>query len=102
MGTGRTVLWIAHTRPSGRRPAADCSIMDKDLCYATTRRKRWVVCRSKGDGGHGKQAGVGRLVAGELLDGPREPLEPFRFSRYQPGRLHPNSIPLPVEPKGGA
>jgi glycine/D-amino acid oxidase-like deaminating enzyme len=44
------------------------------------------------DSNHGyKMIGVGALVAKELLDEPQELLEPFRFSRYERGELHPTS-----------
>jgi methylglutamate dehydrogenase subunit A len=44
------------------------------------------------DSNHGyKMIGVGALVAKELLGEPQALLEPFRFSRYQTGRLHPVS-----------
>ncbi|MEO8305997.1 MAG: FAD-binding oxidoreductase [Betaproteobacteria bacterium] len=44
------------------------------------------------DSNHGyKMIGVGALVADELLGENRALLEPFRFSRYASGRLHPTS-----------
>jgi glycine/D-amino acid oxidase-like deaminating enzyme len=44
------------------------------------------------DSNHGyKMIGVGALVARELLGEPQPLLEPFRFSRYAAGRLHPVS-----------
>ncbi len=44
------------------------------------------------DSNHGyKMIGVGDLVADELLGTPRALLEPFRFSRYAAGKLHPVS-----------
>jgi glycine/D-amino acid oxidase-like deaminating enzyme len=44
------------------------------------------------DSNHGyKMIGVGALVAQELLGQPQRLLEPFRFSRYAAGRLHPVS-----------
>jgi len=44
------------------------------------------------DANHGyKMLGVGELVAGELLGEESALLEPFRFSRYETGRLHPTS-----------
>ena len=44
------------------------------------------------DSNHGyKMIGVGQLVASELLGQPQPLLEPFRFSRYAEGRLHPTS-----------
>lgn len=44
------------------------------------------------DSNHGyKMIGVGELVARELLGQEQQLLEPFRFSRYAAGRLHPVS-----------
>ncbi|MFQ5773472.1 MAG: NAD(P)/FAD-dependent oxidoreductase [Kiloniellaceae bacterium] len=44
------------------------------------------------DSNHGyKMIGVGKLVAEELTGGRSALLEPFRFSRYAEGRLHPTS-----------
>ena len=44
------------------------------------------------DSNHGyKMIGVGELVAKELLGEASRLLEPFRFSRYAEGRLHPTS-----------
>jgi methylglutamate dehydrogenase subunit A len=44
------------------------------------------------DSNHGyKMIGVGALVAKELLGEPQALLEPFRFSRYRTGQLHPVS-----------
>ena len=49
------------------------------------------------DSNHGyKMIGVGALVAGELLGEPSRLLEPFRFSRYAAGKLHPvSNSPFP-------
>ena len=49
------------------------------------------------DSNHGyKMIGVGALVAKELMDEPQDLLEPFRFSRYETGELHPtNHSPFP-------
>jgi len=49
------------------------------------------------DSNHGyKMIGVGALVAEELTGAPSRLLEPFRFSRYAEGRLHPtSSSPFP-------
>jgi glycine/D-amino acid oxidase-like deaminating enzyme len=49
------------------------------------------------DSNHGyKMIGVGELVADELLGDRRALLEPFRFSRYTAGRLHPvSNSPFP-------
>ncbi|HKY49597.1 MAG TPA: FAD-binding oxidoreductase [Acidimicrobiia bacterium] len=44
------------------------------------------------DSNHGyKMIGVGALVAREILGGREEILEPFRFTRYAEGNLHPVS-----------
>ncbi|MDQ3659916.1 MAG: FAD-binding oxidoreductase [Actinomycetota bacterium] len=49
------------------------------------------------DSNHGyKMIGVGALVADELLGEKQSLLEPFRFARYEGGRLHPTSTsPFP-------
>ena len=44
------------------------------------------------DSNHGyKMIGVGALVAKELMGEPQALLEPFRYSRYASGELHPMS-----------
>jgi glycine/D-amino acid oxidase-like deaminating enzyme len=44
------------------------------------------------DSNHGyKMIGVGKLVAGEIVGDKSRLLEPFRFSRYAEGKLHPVS-----------
>lgn len=44
------------------------------------------------DSNHGyKMIGVGKLVAEDICGKPSELLEPFRFSRFAEGRLHPTS-----------
>jgi glycine/D-amino acid oxidase-like deaminating enzyme len=49
-------------------------------------------CYIIADSNHGyKMIGVGKLVAGEILGTRSAILEPFRFSRYAEGRLHPVS-----------
>lgn len=49
-------------------------------------------CHILADSNHGyKMIGVGKLVAGEILGDRSAILEPFRFSRYAEGRLHPVS-----------
>ena len=50
-------------------------------------------CTLIADSNHGyKMIGVGALVASEICSGrPESLLEPFRFSRYAEGRLHPVS-----------
>jgi glycine/D-amino acid oxidase-like deaminating enzyme len=56
--------------------------------FDTFRENAYVIA----DSNHGyKMIGVGALVAKELLGEPQALLEPFRFSRYQTGKLHPVS-----------
>ncbi|MBO0891710.1 MAG: FAD-binding oxidoreductase [Acidothermales bacterium] len=56
--------------------------------FDTFRQNAYVIA----DSNHGyKMIGVGALVADEILGTPRTLLEPFRFSRYETGRLHPTS-----------
>jgi glycine/D-amino acid oxidase-like deaminating enzyme len=54
-------------------------------------------CYVIADSNHGyKMIGVGALVAQEILGEPSAILEPFRFSRYADGRLHPvSNSPFP-------
>ncbi|MEW5735310.1 MAG: FAD-binding oxidoreductase [Thermodesulfobacteriota bacterium] len=49
-------------------------------------------CYLIADSNHGyKMIGVGKLVAEELVGRKQPLLEPFRFSRYETGKLHPTS-----------
>ena len=49
-------------------------------------------CYIIADSNHGyKMLGIGKLVAEEICGGKAELLEPFRFSRYAKGKLHPIS-----------
>ena len=61
--------------------------------FDTFRGNAYVIA----DSNHGyKMIGVGELVAGELLGEPSELLEPFRFSRFETGQLHPvSNSPFP-------
>ena len=54
-------------------------------------------CYMIADSNHGyKMIGVGKLVAGEICGARSALLEPFRFSRYEQGRLHPvSNSPFP-------
>jgi len=54
-------------------------------------------CYFIADSNHGyKMLGVGKLVAGEIAGNTSRLLEPFRFSRYIEGKLHPvSSSPFP-------
>ncbi|GLY66372.1 NAD(P)/FAD-dependent oxidoreductase [Amycolatopsis taiwanensis] len=56
--------------------------------FDTFRQNAYVIA----DSNHGyKMIGVGALVAEELTGNPQALLEPFRFSRYASGQLHPTS-----------
>jgi methylglutamate dehydrogenase subunit A len=61
--------------------------------FDTFRENAYVIA----DSNHGfKMIGVGSLVARELLGEPQALLEPFRFSRYATGKLHPvSNSPFP-------
>ena len=54
-------------------------------------------CHVIADSNHGyKMIGVGKLVAAEIMGETSRLLEPFRFSRYAEGRLHPvSNSPFP-------
>ena len=56
--------------------------------FDTFRQNAYVIA----DSNHGyKMLGIGALVTEELLGAGQALLEPFRFSRYESGRLHPTS-----------
>jgi glycine/D-amino acid oxidase-like deaminating enzyme len=76
--------------PSG---GIGCFTPDSFPVFDVFRENVYVIA----DSNHGyKMIGVGALVAKELLDEPQALLEPFRFSRYEQGRLHPtSSSPFP-------
>ena len=76
--------------PSG---GIGCFTPDSFPVFDVFRQNAFVVA----DSNHGyKMLGVGALVAKELLGEPQALLEPFRFSRYERGRLHPtSSSPFP-------
>jgi glycine/D-amino acid oxidase-like deaminating enzyme len=61
--------------------------------FDTFRQNAYVIA----DSNHGyKMIGVGALVAREVLGEPQALLEPFRFSRYAAGKLHPvSNSPFP-------
>jgi hypothetical protein len=77
--------YLFSKEPSG---GIGCFTPDSFPIFDTFRNNAYVIA----DSNHGyKMIGVGALVAKELLDGPQELLEPFRFSRYETGELHPTS-----------
>lgn len=76
--------------PSG---GIGCFTPDNFPVFDRFRQNVYVIA----DSNHGyKMVGVGDLVARELMGGTSRLLEPFRFSRYAEGRLHPvSNSPFP-------
>src|SRR5919112_5448618 len=69
--------------PSG---GIGCFTPDSFPVFDRFRENVYVIA----DSNHGyKMLGVGALVAGEITGTQSALLEPFRFSRYEAGRLHP-------------
>jgi glycine/D-amino acid oxidase-like deaminating enzyme len=85
---GRSGLY--RKEPSG---GIGCFTPDSFPVFDRFRENVYVIA----DSNHGyKMIGVGELVASELLGERRALLEPFRFSRYAEGRLHPvSNSPFP-------
>jgi glycine/D-amino acid oxidase-like deaminating enzyme len=76
---------LYHREPSG---GIGAFTPDSFPVFDTFRQNAYVIA----DSNHGyKMIGVGDLVAGELLGETSSLLEPFRFSRYTTGELHPTS-----------
>ncbi len=76
---------LFSTEPSG---GIGCFTPDSFPVFDTFRENAYVIA----DSNHGyKMIGVGALVAKELMGERQRLLEPFRFSRYAEGRLHPVS-----------
>jgi hypothetical protein len=91
-----SALSHCHKRFEGRRPqfsrdpsgGLGCFTPDSFPIFDTFCQNAYVVA----DSNHGyKMIGVGALVAAELMGERQALLEPFRFSRYAAGRLHPVS-----------
>lgn len=76
---------LFQTEPSG---GIGAFTPDSFPVFDTFRTNAYVIA----DSNHGyKMVGVGALVAKELLGDAQPLLEPFRFARYETGRLHPTS-----------
>jgi glycine/D-amino acid oxidase-like deaminating enzyme len=74
-----------HREPSG---GIGCFTPDSFPVFDVFRENCYVIA----DSNHGyKMLGVGQLVAQEIVGKPCRLLEPFRFSRYARGELHPVS-----------
>ncbi|MGN6795136.1 MAG: NAD(P)/FAD-dependent oxidoreductase [Streptosporangiaceae bacterium] len=96
-----SALAACHKRFEGKRPlyrreptgGIGAFTPDSFPVFDVFRQNAYVVA----DSNHGyKMIGVGALVAQELLGEPQALLAPFRFDRYEQGRLHPtSSSPFP-------
>lgn len=96
-----SALAHCHKRFEGTRPlyrdepsgGIGAFTPDSFPVFDTFRDNAYVIA----DSNHGyKMIGVGDLVAGELLGETSQLLEPFRFSRYATGDLHPvSNSPFP-------
>jgi len=76
---------LYRTEPSG---GIGAFTPDSFPVFDVFRQNAYVIA----DSNHGyKMIGVGALVAKELLGEKQALLEPFRFSRYRTGKLHPVS-----------
>jgi methylglutamate dehydrogenase subunit A len=74
-----------HNEPSG---GLGCFTPDNFPVFDVFRENVYVIA----DSNHGyKMIGVGKLVAQEIVGEKSRLLEPFRFSRYAEGKLHPVS-----------
>jgi methylglutamate dehydrogenase subunit A len=78
------------SEPSG---GIGCFTPDSFPVFDTFRENCHIIA----DSNHGfKMLGVGKLVAEEIVGSPSHLLEPFRFSRYEEGKLHPvSNSPFP-------
>ena len=93
--------WPCHKRFEGQHGkyhdeksgGIGCFTPDSFPVFDVFRENCYVIA----DSNHGyKMIGVGELVAQEILGSGSALLEPFRFSRYAEGRLHPVSTsPFP-------
>ena len=80
---GKSALYA--NQPSG---GLGCFTPDSFPVFDVFRQNCYLIA----DSNHGyKMLGVGKLVAEELIGSPSALLEPFRFSRYAEGKLHPVS-----------
>ncbi len=79
-----------NKQPSG---GIGCFTPDSFPVFDVFRQNCYVIA----DSNHGfKMLGVGKLVAGEIVGNRSKLLEPFRYSRYARGELHPvSNSPFP-------
>ena len=79
---------VAHYKREEKSGGLGCFTPDNFPVFDTFRENVYVIA----DSNHGyKMIGVGKLVAQELLGEKSALLQPFRFSRFEKGELHPTS-----------
>ena len=78
----------SHLYKQGPTGGLGCFTPDNFPIFDKFRENVYIIA----DSNHGyKMIGVGKLVADEVLNEKSALLEPFRFSRYEQGKLHPTS-----------
>ena len=78
----------SHLFEKGATGGLGCFTPDSFPIFDKFRENVYMIA----DSNHGyKMIGVGELVANEVLGETSNLLEPFRFSRYEEGKLHPTS-----------
>ncbi len=84
---------IKYYKNQERSGGLGCFTPDSFPVFDTFRENVYVIA----DSNHGyKMLGVGKLVAQEIAGEKSKLLEPFRFSRYAEGKLHPvSNSPFP-------
>ncbi len=83
----------SHLYKKGPTGGLGCFTPDNFPIFDTFRENVHIIA----DSNHGyKMIGVGKLVANEVLGEKSKLLEPFRFSRFEQGKLHPiSNSPFP-------
>ena len=83
----------SHLYKKGSTGGLGCFTPDNFPIFDKFRENVHIIA----DSNHGyKMIGVGKLVASELLGENSKLLEPFRFSRFKEGKLHPiSNSPFP-------
>ena len=78
----------SHLFKKGATGGLGCFTPDSFPVFDQFRENVYIIA----DSNHGyKMIGVGKLVAEEVMGEKSSLLEPFRFSRYEEGKLHPTS-----------
>ena len=78
----------SHLYKKGATGGLGCFTPDNFPVFDKFRENVHIIA----DSNHGyKMIGVGKLVAEEIMGGKSQLLEPFRFSRFESGKLHPSS-----------